>query len=362
MSVYWLSLATRTPPQFYSQEELFRMAGYGDFPSDERRRVQVLFKGAGIEKRAMWLEPGDARPKTDPDDFHHRYLSGIREIAPQVAQQALDQAGLKGSDIDFLVFTSCTGYTCPGFSAEIATLLNVPRDRPTANLLGMGCSALVPSLERAWDHLVARPGTRALVISAEICSATYWIDHDLETAMGNALFGDGAAAIVLTSKKEDIERKARSKEFFAHIEGFKTLREGKYLSDMGFTQKEGRLRVRLAREVPERIIPLVLEMVTRLEVPAGSRLAFHPGGKRILDVLEKALLPQSEQWKEPVQWSRDVLRSNGNMSSPTAAFVLERSLVNRPVYSGEMGGLVTMGPGLSVEGMRMRWMNDCDSA
>jgi predicted naringenin-chalcone synthase len=356
MSVYWLSFATRTPPQFFSQQELFQMAGYPNFPEGDRRRYQALFRSAGIDQRAMWFNPSDYKPSEDPNDFHSRYVSGVREIAPKVAKDALQKAGLKASDIDFLVFSSCTGYTCPGFSAELATTLGVSENRPTANLLGMGCSALVPSIERAWDHLMARPGSRALVISVEICSATYWIDQDLETATGNALFGDGSAAIVLSSCKEDFAEMSRSQKVVGQIEGFHTLRDGRFLSDMGFQQKDGRLRVRLAREIPERIVPMVVQMIQQLELSSEHRLALHPGGRKILEALGRALGALSAGWEKPLKWSRSVLKDFGNMSSPTAAFVLQRSMEENPPQVGEIGGMITMGPGLSVEGMRMRWI------
>ncbi len=376
MSVYWLSSATRTPPRVFSQKELFQYAGYETFPPEERHRIQAVFRAVGVNRRAMWLSEKNYNPTTDPDDFHSRYISGIREIVPPVAREALEKAGLQGSDLDFIVFSSCTGYTCPGYSVELAYTLGMPEDRPTANLLGMGCSSLVPAIERAWDHLTARPGLRALVVSAEICSATYWIDHDPETALGNALFGDGAAAVILSSRKEDISqfdlnradlnrvdlnradqnRADQNRGPVAEIEGFRTLRDGRYLFDMGFNQKQGRLKVRLSSEIPDRIVPLALQMIKLLELDENSRVAVHPGGKRILDLMGDALSRDSEKWNTELNYSRSILREYGNMSSPTVAFVLQRSILERPVVPNEVGALITMGPGLSVEGMRMRWL------
>jgi alkylresorcinol/alkylpyrone synthase len=351
--VHWLSCATGNPPIFFTQERLFEMAGYGAIGPEEERRARLLFRGAGVARRSMWLSENDHRPSSDPDDFHARYVSGLREVVPRVAREALARAGVAAGDLDFVVFASCTGYTCPGFSVELAELLGVPEDRPTANLLGMGCSAFVPALARAHDHLAARSGRRALVVAAEICSATYWIDGEMETAVGNALFGDGVAAAVLSTEPGDL---ARARGPVAAIEGFRTLRDGRHLGDMGFTQSEGRLRVRLAREIPDRILPLVLRMVKTLELEPGSRVAFHPGGRKILDGLATGLAALSPAWAEPISWSRGVMKDYGNMSSPTVAFVLERSFERRALNAeGESGALVTMGPGLSVEGVRLKW-------
>jgi predicted naringenin-chalcone synthase len=357
--VHWLGFATQTPKQRFSQDELFQLAKYEDCSPADRRKFQALFRAAGVKTRAMYLTREQYQPTQNADEFHIRYVAGVRELAPLVAREALQRAGVRVGELDFLVFVSCTGYTCPGFSAELAHTLGMREDRPTANLLGMGCSALVPGLELLWSHLAARPGSRGMVVATEICSSTYWIDQDLETVIGNALFGDGAAAIVLSSSEIDSGRKLKEGKTIGEIEGFRTLRDGRYFSDMGFTQKDGRLRVRLAREIPERILPLFLSVMNSLELEPGARVAVHPGGRKILDLVEGRLVAQAAQWKEPLDWSRHILRELGNMSSPTVAFVLEQSFQARPLNATagveEAGALVTMGPGLSVEAVRIRW-------
>lgn len=345
MTVYWLSFSTEVPPQHFSQDRVFQLARYSEFPKEARRRIRAVFSASGVERRNLHLPVENYQLSESSDEFHERYLSGVRALAPLAAEKALEKAGLRPEQIDFVIFASCTGYSCPGFSLELAHRLRIPSDRPTANLLGMGCSAWVPALARAWDFLVSHPGSRALVIAAEICSAAYWMDQDFETAVGNAIFADGAAAAVLSSQADPTA--------FAKLEGFKTLRDERFLGDMGFTQKAGRLRVRLDREIPEKVSPLVVQMIRSLEVNARDRVIFHPGGKRILGFLNKAL---GADWDIPIGWSREVLKSYGNMSSPTSVFVFEESLRSRTPHSGERGGWITMGPGLSVEGMRFSWL------
>jgi predicted naringenin-chalcone synthase len=106
LEVYWISHATQVPSRSFSQEEVFRFTGYPHYPSQERRKLQALFQGAGVERRAICLDDLAIPPSEDPNDFHSQYLSGIRKIVPQAAEKALSQVGL-------------------------------PQDRPTANLLGM---------------------------------------------------------------------------------------------------------------------------------------------------------------------------------------------------------------------------------
>lgn len=357
MKVYWLSSGTALPPRRFGQEQVFEMAGYAKRSDAVRRIASAAFRGADVGTRCLWLELERLPTSPGADELHGRYLEGVRALAPRAARSALERSGLQPSDIDFVVFASCTGYTCPGFSVELANELGVAETKPTANLLGMGCSALVPALERAHDHLVARPGSRALVVAAEICSATYWVDDDPETAVGNALFGDGAGAVVLSSSSDDLTRVKG--QAAGELLGFATLRDPRYLDDMGFAQKDGRLRVRLDRSIPDRVVPLLERMLARLELdPRGGRIALHPGGKRILDLAEERL---GLSWREPLGWSREMLREVGNLSSPTAIFVLERSFERRPIQDGELGALVAMGPGLSVEGVRVRWFRAAGS-
>jgi alkylresorcinol/alkylpyrone synthase len=346
-TVHWLSHATGNPPRWFTQEQCLAMAGYERFGEEAARKFRALLRASAVERRALWLNEAEFRLTEDPDDFHRRYVEGVRYLAPRVARLALEKAGLGGSDVDYVVFVSCTGYACPGFSMELAHELGMSDGSATANLVGMGCSALVPGLERAWERCVARPGTRSLVVAAEVSSAMYWVDEEGETQVGNAIFGDGAAAILLSSRVSDVG--------LARVEGFRTVRDTRFLGDMGLTQQRGRLRLRLARELPGHILPMVEAMVERLELGPGARPVLHPGGRRILDLIEERFGPRGGRWRESVGWSRGVLRDFGNMSSPTVAFVLERALAASPARAGEELVLVAMGPGLAVEAARLRW-------
>ncbi|MGZ6332022.1 MAG: type III polyketide synthase [Bdellovibrionota bacterium] len=351
MNAWWLAMATASPPGRFEQEELWRMGGYPDLEPELSRRTQAVFRSTGVGTRAMWFEP-EHRPSLDPDDFDRRYLEGARALSLQSAHLALERAGISAEEIDFLVFVSCTGFSCPGLSSELAYKLGIGQDRPTANLLGMGCSALIPGLSRAADFVRSHPEARALVVATEICSATYWIDQELETAVGNALFADGSAALVVSSCEGDLRRGSGP---VARIGRFFTRRDGRYLGDMGFTKKSGRLRVRLARDVPEHILPLALEVFSALELSPGARVAFHPGGRKILDALEQQLERRAQPFRDAIGWSRAVLREHGNMSSPTVGFVVEKSFSERPCRQREEGAMISMGPGLSAEGVGLEW-------
>ena len=118
------------------------------------------------------------------------------------------------------------------------------------------------------------------------------------------------------------------------------------IGDTGFAME-------LSGEVPGRLAEAladdgVARAVTKGE-PGGTieAWAIHPGGKSIVDAVERGLgLPP-----EKTAASRAVLRDYGNMSSATVLFVLERLMRERPAN----GIALAFGPGLAMEGLRFGW-------
>jgi alkylresorcinol/alkylpyrone synthase len=126
---------------------------------------------------------------------------------------------------------------------------------------------------------------------------------------------------------------------------------------MGFYNEKGRLRVRLSRDVPEAVLPLmgtVIEDLFKVKHLSQSDIAawiVHPGGRRVLELAVA-------QWphlggKLDASWA--ILRELGNMSSATILFVLERQIALTPPRDGDYGIMLAMGPGLSVEGALLEW-------
>jgi predicted naringenin-chalcone synthase len=73
--------------------------------------------------------------------------------------------------------------------------------------------------------------------------------------------------------------------------------------------------------------------------------AVHPGGKSIIDQVQRTLGLSTDQ----VSASREVLRRCGNMSSATILFVLEEILKRHSGKGRERVCAVAFGPGLTVE-------------
>jgi polyketide synthase Type III len=106
-------------------------------------------------------------------------------------------------------------------------------------MLGLGCAGAVPTLQRASDFARANPGRVALMLAVEICSASYYFDHTLETAVGNAICGDGAAAFLLSAGPS-------GHACYPEVVDFGSFLDPEHLDKVEFGQREGKLRIILS--------------------------------------------------------------------------------------------------------------------
>lgn len=210
----------------------------------------------------------------------------------------------------------------------------------------MGCGAALPGLRQASAQLAARPQAPVAVVCVEICSAAIYDGDAADLVISNAIFGDGAAAVVL--------RGAAAGETGAGagpaLVDFASVTRPEWRESLRFRTEGGRLRNMLSSEVPAQAAAIVPGLVDGLLARHGlarrdiSRWILHPGGATILDALRDALaLPE-----EALAAGRAVLRDYGNLSSPSVLFVLRRELAERPARPGERGLLISFGAGFSA--------------
>src|SRR3990172_8183872 len=227
-----VALATANPVAQFSQEELLAVS-----PStDERRRG--FFLHSGIERRHLYLDKTSFRPTETTDELNARYREGSIQIGCKAIRRALDQAACSAQEIDFLATTSCTGRLCPGLDAYFVREFRMKEGIQRVHVGDMGCASAMIALQQAHNHLAAFPDHRALIVSVEICSSTYFLDDSLETAVANAIFADGAAAALLASSGTGID-----------VVGHMSLVRWEHLESMGFTYPNGRPRILLSKEI-----------------------------------------------------------------------------------------------------------------
>ncbi|HEV2490267.1 MAG TPA: type III polyketide synthase [Candidatus Acidoferrales bacterium] len=346
-----VSCATAVPPRRLSQEEVFHLLGYSN------PRVLQIFKNSDIEHRHFWADPNTFTPEETPDERYARYAEGAMHLACLAARKALTAGEIKPAEVGAIFVATCTGYVCPDLATRLVGHLGLRSDVQRGALLGHGCAGAMPLLQRASDFAAAHPGEKALGIAVEICSAAYFVDHgSLETVVGNAICADGAAAVIVESAEGD-GSKARGAGRFPQVVAFQSHLDPGNLDKVGFTQEEGKLRIILAAEIRDLAGPMIERCLQNLLEPRGlsreniRHWVLHPGGRKVIDAASKYLGLGEEQ----IGFSRRVLRDYGNMSSPTALFVLEDVVKSGKPERGDLGVLMALGPGFAAEGALLRW-------
>jgi len=333
------AVATATPPFRYTQSQILTLAGYRD---DER---SGFFRRSDIDGRYLWMDPATFRPDESVDELSTRSREGALELSEQAARRALERAGWRALDVDFIATTTCTARLTPSVDAHLIARLGCRADIQRVHVGDTGCASAMVALQQASNYVTANPGRRALVIAVEICSAAYFLDDRLESAVAHAIFADGAGALAVTTG-------GPGPSIVAH----RTLFHSEHLGAMGFEYPAGRLRVILSKDVRRIGGTMMREMATILMATQGLKRedirywVLHSAGRRVID-RARSLLDLSEQ---QVGHSREVLRRYGNMSSATILFVLAERLRAVAGVTGDWGLMIALGPGFASEGALLR--------
>jgi len=334
------AVATATPPHRFTQAQLLALAGY----RDEARRG--FFRRSDIEGRHLWIDPATFRPDESVDELSERFRGGALELGESAARRALSGAGWDAQDVDFIATTTCTGRLTPSLDAHLVGRLGCRADIQRVHVGDTGCASAMVALQQTSNYLTAFPGRRALVVAVELCSAAYFLDDRLESAVAHAIFADGAGAVALTTG-------GAGPSIVAH----RTLFRPEHLGAMGFEYPGGRPRVILSKDVRRIGAVMMGEMAAILMAAQGLKRedirywVLHSAGRRVIDRV-RTLLELSE---EQVGYSRSVLRRYGNMSSATILFVLDETLRGEAPVPGDWGLMVALGPGFAAEGALLRW-------
>jgi predicted naringenin-chalcone synthase len=334
------AVATASPPHRFTQADLLALAGY----ADAQRRG--FFERSDIESRYLCIDPARFKPDETVDEMQARFAEGALGLGEAAARRALMRAGWGVGELDLLVTTTCTGRLTPSLDAHLVARLGCRPDVQRAHIGDTGCASAMVALQQAWNHLRAFPSHRALVVAVEICSAAYYLDHRLESAVAHAIFADGAGALALTVE-------APGPAIVVH----RTLFRPEHLDAMGFEYPGGRPRVVLSKEV-RRIGPAMLKDMARVLMEAQGLKqedirywVLHSAGRRVLE-RAAGLLGLGE---DEMTHARTVLRKYGNMSSATILFVLEETLRAASPMPGDWGLMIGLGPGFTAEGALLRW-------
>ncbi len=271
-----------------------------------------------------------------------------RREAPQLfaaaARAAIAESGFDVAEVTHVVTASCTGFFAPGPEFLLVKDLGLRPSTERYHLGFMGCSAAFPALRAATRISAAQPGSVVLVVCAELCSIHIRPSSDPEQIVASAVFGDGAAAAVVSSAPP------RAGNSTLAVGGFTTAVTSEGEEDMDWTIGDQGFEMRLTAQVP-RIVGREIAGVVGTMLGGADPLteieewAVHPGGRSVLDRVQSGLgLPDAA-----MRHSRAILREFGNMSSATILFILRRILKDDSIGNGARIAGLAFGPGLTVE-------------
>ncbi len=313
-----------------------------------RRKVLKIFEGAGVSKRYSIMDPVAVFTKTSFEQKNDHYAKAAIDLGKQALQKSLEQSSWKATDLDYIITVSCTGIMIPSLDAYLINELDLRQDITRLPVTEMGCAAGISGIIYAYNFLKANPGKRAAVVAVEAPTATFQLeDFSMVNMVSAAIFGDGAACVLLSSNAEDA--------------GPEILGEGMYhfynaTHLMGFALKNTGLQMILDKAVPEMIASHFPEIVHpflaqyNTQIKDIDHLIFHPGGKKIVQTIEGLFGALGKN----IDTTKAVLDAYGNMSSVTVLYVLEEFLAQQNKV-GSKGLMLSFGPGFSAQRVLLSW-------
>ena len=292
----------------------------------------------------------EAEPFPSTDQRMKAYKKEALPLAMQAINDCftnLDQVNKQ--QITHIITVSCTGLYAPGLDIELIEALHLPYHVQRSGINFMGCYAAFNALKAA-DHICkSDPEAKVLIVCVELCTLHFQKGKDIESILVNALFSDGAAAVLMSSGLEtgnqmDIEN------FYCSIAPY-----GK--PDMTWDIGNSGFNMRLSPLVPDIIKDGIGELCNNLlkqvnfDIHDIDFFAIHPGGRKILEVIEEKL----EISKDDNYPAYKILYHFGNMSSPTVLFVLKEIWEKLEKEDNDKSILsFAFGPGLTLESMLLK--------
>lgn len=342
-----ISTGTAIPDKHYTQAELLEKLSVND------RRVAQLYAATRIKKRHLFLPENIKHEEESEAILIKRHETGALEIGESAIRKALDAAELELHDIDYLCVVTSTGFLLPSLSAHLIKKMKFKQDTQRVDIVGMGCNAGINGMHTVYNWSMANPCKNAVLLCVEICSALYVNDGSFRAHVVNSLFGDGAAAVVLRNDRHlganlipsihgfcsyiipeaidamKIDWDDNAKKFSFYLHHSNPYLVGKYIS------------------VP---ISALLER-HQLTIDDIAHWVVHGGGRNVISAVKVNLGITSHDMRHTLS----VLMDYGNVSSASFLFSYERLINEQIAKKGDLGLMVTIGPGAQLETALIEW-------
>ncbi|MBA3237451.1 MAG: type III polyketide synthase [Parachlamydiaceae bacterium] len=355
-----LSLATVNPPNVWSQEEIAdKMIDMLHLDTEKASLLRKIYQNSAIgfrhsvipdfkQERDKWHFWGKDYPNSLPSTSKRNevYKRETPRLAHSAALKAINAWGGSPSEITHVIFVSCTGVMAPGVEFTLINLLGLNRFVHRLGINLMGCFGAFKGLQVANAFAKENPQHRILLVCTELCSLHLQADQSHDNLLANALFADGSAAAIVGCELRPNETSLYSIERQSSLALENTLDKMTWdIGDHGFfMQLSSFVPPLIKRHIQTLVGPLLKDKVEISECD----WPIHPGGKSIIQALERALDLNETQTK--ASW--ETLWNYGNMSSSTFLFVLDRLHQQKNEREWAVG--IGFGPGLSMEGILLQ--------
>ena len=356
---YIAAIETALPTYCHTQEAFTEF--FSNATNDEtiKRKIKIIANKAGISTRYSVLKDYSLPPSQFdfyeqnkellPEPSLSKRMMIYREHAILLSVEAvmkIKQFEKLKHSITHIITVTCTGMFAPGLDIELIKALNLSSNIDRSSINFMGCNAAILALKNADNICRSNPHAKVLIVCTELCTLHFQKKYNDDYILSNMLFGDGSAAVLITSEPSDITPGKPVK-----IDKFNSLILHKGYNDMAWQLSETGFLMNLTSYVSGMIkdnIKLMLDSI-HINPNAIDYWAIHPGGKKLVNDFFEALDIDTSKAVE----SYDVLKNFGNMSSPTVLFVLKQVIEkNISPKKGETIFSAAFGPGLSIETMR----------
>ncbi len=350
-----ISIGTAVPTYCHQQSDIMAfMQSIYAVNEVEKRKIKFLYHQSGINQRYSVL-PDYSRAMKDWKFYPHseslepfptleQRMAVYNKQAPLLSVDAIrdcldDVASIR--DITHLITVSCTGMSAPGLDLQIMELMDLDKNIFRTSVNFMGCYAAIHALKIGDALCKSNSYAKVLIVCTELCTLHFQREATMDNIASSLLFGDGSAAVLMTSNSDDRSGVTLT-SFYSEV-----IPKGK--RDMAWEISSSGFLMTLSGYVPE-LIEEDFDAVTkrslkesRLQLQEITDWCVHPGGKRILQAIEHSLGLR----KEDLQASYDVLCNYGNISSASILFVLKNLLKNKNEKRNIFA--TAFGPGLTVE-------------
>jgi len=345
------AVGTAVPPHYYDQPQLLAaLTAHWNLPPHQQARLENLHRNVLVGGRHLAIPITEYPDLTTWGKANDAWIRVAQDVGELAIRRALEGAGLAVGDIGAIFFVSVTGIATPSIDARLSNRMNFPPTVKRNPIFGLGCVAGAAGVARAADYVKAFPDEVAVLLAVELCSLTLQReDLSLPNLIASGLFGDGAAAAIITGDRV----KAPGPRILATRSVFYPDTEGA----MGWDISERGFKIVLDPSVPDLARNQLPKDVDAFLAENGLVRAdvrtwvCHPGGPKVLDAVAAGLGLEREQLE--LSWRS--LGEVGNLSSASVLFVMADTMRERPGKPGEKGLLLAMGPGFCSELVLFEW-------